>query len=296
MKSSESGHINIVKYLVKNGADINQCDRYHQCPLFKASEGGYYDVVEYLVHHEADVNQCNEDNKSPLYKASEGGHYDVVKYLVRNNAKVNQCDHKNKTPLYKAVNIGHCNMVKFLLKNNADLTVRTNDDISPLQLAVWLNNSEIANELIKAENANIPFSGNYHLFNILIDIRKSVVCVDDESGNTDFDKKRKQHLSKGLFDFICLVSTDCLKHLLKLGLNVNRSYIEGQSLLNKIMESFMTTEKDKKIVLLVQNGADITVRDNHGMSFLEKIKEVLWYDEYHHVILITKQFIRRNSV
>lgn len=305
--ASCEGHYDVIKCLVQNGADVNQCDKINNSPLYTASESGYYDVVEYLVQNGADVNQCDNYNISPLYKASEVGHYDVVKYLVKNGANINQCNTANETPLFATVQMGHYDVVTVLIKNDADLTFEAKNCFSLLQLAVFLNFPEIRKELTRAENKKESMSGNYHLLNILVDIKMSGAFSNDRSGH-DVVTERIQALSKLLFNTIKKKGTDCLKYLLKLGLNVNQRDNNGQSLLNRIIKEPDVSERVTKMTILIENGADITVRNYECMSMIKKTNQCTMnkilnryfkhYDsqEYHKFMLILKQHIRRNSI
>jgi ankyrin repeat protein len=93
------GHMDIVKYLLSFGADVNLCDSDGHSPLFIASKEGHCDIVKYLVAHNADVNLCDDFGQSPLFIASEEGHCDIVKYLVANNADVNLYHDFGQSPL-----------------------------------------------------------------------------------------------------------------------------------------------------------------------------------------------------
>jgi ankyrin repeat protein len=66
MLAAEKGHIGVVKYLVDNGADVNQVMKWtdfygyqsvHSSVLMKAVKT---DIVKYLVDNGADVNWENE--------------------------------------------------------------------------------------------------------------------------------------------------------------------------------------------------------------------------------------------
>lgn len=309
--ASSRGYVDVVKLLVQRGAVVNQCNTNDQSSLHKASEGGYFNVVEYLVDQGARVNQQNTDEETSLFKASRNGHLNVVEYLVQNGADVNQCNKDKKTPLYNAVKIRHLNMVKFLIENKADLTVRTNDYISPLKLAIWSHYSEIATELIRIENHSIPFSANHHLLNILIDIRKTDVYVTDEVVHDGVGTVEKHPLS----NYVLHCTDDQLEHLFKLGLNVNQCNNKGQSLLNVLIESQKhVSHRCRKVQLFLQNGADLTIRDCHILSILEKTRQIIkqskeiricnWrpieyvkkIGDQKQIMQSLKKFMRRNSL
>jgi ankyrin repeat protein len=46
-------------------------------PLFIASQSGHCDIVKYLMAHNADVYLCNSFGQSPLFIASKEGHCDI---------------------------------------------------------------------------------------------------------------------------------------------------------------------------------------------------------------------------
>ncbi len=77
--ASMNGQLDVVKYLVENGAGkINGA-------LVEASSRGELDVVKYLVENGADIHASND---AALRWASEEGQNEVVKYLVENGADI----------------------------------------------------------------------------------------------------------------------------------------------------------------------------------------------------------------
>ena len=103
--ASRNGHLDVVNYLVEHGSNIHAADNY---ALRYAAENGYLDVVKYLVDHGANVNA--EDDEA-LRWASYNGYLDIVKYLVDNGANVNAL---NDYALRLASKYGHKDIVAFL--------------------------------------------------------------------------------------------------------------------------------------------------------------------------------------
>ena len=59
-------------------------------PLHLASKQGELDVARYLVEAGANVNKKMEDGRTPLHFASEQGELDVARYLVEAGANINE--------------------------------------------------------------------------------------------------------------------------------------------------------------------------------------------------------------
>ena len=102
--ASSNGHLDVVKYLVDHGANVNADD---DEALIWASKNGHLDVVEYLVDNGANVNA--EDDYA-LRLASENGHTDIVKYLVDHGANIHTRDDE---ALRWASEYGHLDIVAF---------------------------------------------------------------------------------------------------------------------------------------------------------------------------------------
>ena len=59
MITSGSGHFDIVKFLVNQGANISAVKDYGRTALKIASKKGHLDVVNFLVNHKANINASN---------------------------------------------------------------------------------------------------------------------------------------------------------------------------------------------------------------------------------------------
>ena len=56
MKAAKHGHLEIVSYLMENGADINRRDNRGMNALYWASSNGHREIVEALISHKSDVD------------------------------------------------------------------------------------------------------------------------------------------------------------------------------------------------------------------------------------------------
>ena len=96
---SGSGHEEVARLLLENGANVNSSTENGSTPLFWAVRFGHYNIVKLLITHGADINQHEKSNVTPLHQAVEYKHLDVVKLLIQNNVEPNKIDYAGKTPL-----------------------------------------------------------------------------------------------------------------------------------------------------------------------------------------------------
>ena len=81
--ASGAGHLPIVKFLIKSGADVNHTTKSNSTPLRAACFDGRADIVKYLIEDgKADFNIANKFNNTCLMIASFNGHLNVVRYVM----------------------------------------------------------------------------------------------------------------------------------------------------------------------------------------------------------------------
>jgi ankyrin repeat protein len=51
-------------------------------PLHLAAQNGHLNVVKFLVEQQAEMNMKNTNGSTPLHLAAQNGHLNVVKFLV----------------------------------------------------------------------------------------------------------------------------------------------------------------------------------------------------------------------
>ena len=67
-----SNQIDVVKLVLRKGADVNRQDDNKDTPLHEAARRNYTDVARLLLQNGADVNIRNYHNKTPLDVAQKG--------------------------------------------------------------------------------------------------------------------------------------------------------------------------------------------------------------------------------
>lgn len=80
--AARSGHLNICRLLVENGADVNVLSAENWTPLYYATNTGNTDIVEYFLARGADKTiRDSYHNRTPLDVAKYRQFHDIVKLL-----------------------------------------------------------------------------------------------------------------------------------------------------------------------------------------------------------------------
>lgn len=128
---------------------INSVNENGVTPLYMACEKGSWDIVKLLIRAGANVNQGNQQSVSPLHIAAQNGHLEVVKLLIAAGANVNSQTDKALTAVFFAAQNGHKAIVKTLLAvPYINPNLLTNQKEHPLLIASYFGHVEIVDLLL----------------------------------------------------------------------------------------------------------------------------------------------------
>ena len=114
-KAAANGHLKVVQYLVSVGSVVTVENNY---AVRNAAANGHLDVVQYLIDLGADIHA---DNDFAFRYACHYGHLHVVQYLVSNyHVDINLCDEE---ALHWAAISGHLDVVQYLVSQGAHVEI-----------------------------------------------------------------------------------------------------------------------------------------------------------------------------
>ncbi|XP_026673893.1 protein fem-1 homolog B isoform X2 [Ceratina calcarata] len=142
-----AGHLNVVKRLVKAGANVNHSTKSSSTPLRAACFDGRLDIVEYLMEHGADMNISNQFNNTCLMIAAYKGHLEIVSYLLEKGANPNEKANCGATALHFAAERGYTDIVSKLLDFGAEMSKNVSG-MTPLIMAAEKTRAEVVEHLI----------------------------------------------------------------------------------------------------------------------------------------------------
>ncbi|CAE8612025.1 unnamed protein product [Polarella glacialis] len=116
-----SGHLEVVRVLLEQGADVKAAATDGFTPIFEACANGHFGVVELLLQHTADASQVLQDGTSPLLLASLHGHKETAALLLSHGADVAQARPCGFSSLRAACANGHVAVVELLLQHGANI-------------------------------------------------------------------------------------------------------------------------------------------------------------------------------
>lgn len=77
------GHIEIVKFLVQQGALVNSLDAFHRTPLLIAARHGFGDICGHLLRHGASIFAMDNLSNTPLHMAAFSGSSSIACQILR---------------------------------------------------------------------------------------------------------------------------------------------------------------------------------------------------------------------
>ncbi|POM64882.1 Ankyrin repeat protein, partial [Phytophthora palmivora] len=82
-KKPQEGHLEVVRYFVEHGINVDVLLNSVHTPTMLAVMGGHFDVVRYLAECGANlIIGDEEDGGTTLVSAAAHGYLDIVKYLA----------------------------------------------------------------------------------------------------------------------------------------------------------------------------------------------------------------------
>ncbi|XP_039353617.1 protein phosphatase 1 regulatory subunit 12A isoform X4 [Mauremys reevesii] len=166
----------MVKFLVENGANINQPDNEGWIPLHAASSCGYLDIAEYLISQGAHVGAVNSEGDTPLDIAEEEAMEELLQNEVNrqgvdieaarkeeerimlrdarqwlNSGRINDVRHVKSggTALHVAAAKGYTEVLKLLIQAGYDVNIKDYDGWTPLHAAAHWGKEEACRILVE---------------------------------------------------------------------------------------------------------------------------------------------------
>ncbi|KAJ5995518.1 hypothetical protein N7481_002495 [Penicillium waksmanii] len=122
--------------LLSQGARIDYVDsKDGQTPLHKACSSGNSEIVKFIIRRGADVDVRDFLGNTPLHVACSTRNEGAVKLLIEGGADVNQIMNTGETALHVASNFGEVGIVRLLLETDAEIDIKGNDGRTPLHKA-----------------------------------------------------------------------------------------------------------------------------------------------------------------
>ncbi|KAM5253011.1 ankyrin repeat and SOCS box protein 3 isoform 6-T11 [Hipposideros larvatus] len=151
----ENGQIDVLRLLLRHGANVN--GSHSMCgwnALHQATFQENAEIIKLLLKKGAN-KECQDDfGITPLFVAAQYGKLESLSILITSGANVN-CQALDKaTPLFIAAQEGHTRCVELLLSSGADPDLYCNEDSwqLPIHAAAQMGHTEILDLLIPLTN------------------------------------------------------------------------------------------------------------------------------------------------
>ena len=146
------------------------------------------------------------------------------------------------------------------------------------------------------------------MFEIVTDLKGSEFCINEQTGKEDCQTQDRnhRHLPYPLWQIITKGDNDCLTHLLKIGLDINKREYNGNTLLYRIL-SRPRWNSVSKFKHLMEHFEDVNVGETKWICLLETTRgwihqiekdkwRVILLGELYYDMSELRKHIRRNSI
>lgn len=279
--AAKANNIQLIELLLRYGADVNVLDG-QVSPLhyYVRDKSDCIEMIELLLQYNADINfkVDQQYGSSPLHCAAESGNIALVKFLLKKGADSQLVDEYGSSILHYAKNT---EIAKLLVQNGADVHILNDDGESPLHWKASANKTAMIEFFLQqGVSANVQDKfGNPPLYSAVLwsDTKEAVQLLVQNGADVNILNKDGQSplFRAVLSDWTIEEATVLLKNKA----NINLKDKDGNTPLHHALicctdESAEGKIWNKKvIILLVQQGADLFIKNNEGMTPLDIAKE-----------------------
>lgn len=141
--ASTQGNLEIFKLFIENGASIDYQDsKTGLTPLLSlcqiSNNNQNLEIIKYLIENKADLEKYNKDGDNALICCSKFGYTEIIHELIKGGVNINskQNNVSKNSSLHLAVDYNQNGIVKLLLENGADINILNELNQSPLYYAI----------------------------------------------------------------------------------------------------------------------------------------------------------------
>ncbi|KAK0058203.1 ankyrin repeat domain-containing protein 50, partial [Biomphalaria pfeifferi] len=286
MKACLAGDINIVRFLLRKGADVNEASSDDITPLMAAVLSNSFDTVEFLLECRATVKTLIKPTQdSVLHMALKRGFrhsnaigsekwdpkffidIKIIKLLIDNGASVNQKCADGYPPLSLAASSNRDAVITHLIKKGADVNgVDSKYGMTPLMFAAIAGNVYIVRQLLKY-NADLDITDKWDYTAIMLSVqfKKYLVVLALIEEGADVNKASG---FDGKSALILAAESNCcytINILLEIGADVNYRKPIHKRGTTALMIAAQNGFKEAVDSLLYYN-ADVDLRDEDGKT------------------------------
>lgn len=246
--------LDVVRELVKRGADVNKFNMNHQCSIFAANN---IPMVEELIQLGVDLELANKDSKLIISLAIDGKAHLVRHLVTKYGLDLNGSGEGGRTAIHWAAERHEkSDMVKLLIELGAEINPRTHTNFyTPLHYAVVYNQIENLKVLIEhgCDVAAVLRDGctALHLATIDETVQILVDLAEADVASRANDQSTPLH---------CMCRANgAIEEIIKRGADVNARD-------DKLRTPLHYTLSEEGANVLLANGADIHAVDTNGMT------------------------------
>jgi len=162
--AARAGELQVVRELLRRGADCDLPGRHGQTPLGAASASGRDLVVQDLLRAGARVNQPSAFGQGALHLAARGGHLKAMRQLLQAGADIRATNHAGRRALAEAALHGRIDAMALLVQAGASASEPDQQGLNALHAAALGEQAE-AVQWLRARSVPVP----HPLTQVLID-------------------------------------------------------------------------------------------------------------------------------
>lgn len=214
----EEDCIDSVRWLIKNGADVNLEGTEKRSPLFYALKTNNINMLSSLIENGANVNAIDEHNRSLAQEAILLSNQKVIEFILKKSKNLDNCDVYGNNIIFDAIANGNKDLIKKIAQNQKVNINQINKEGNTI-----LQKEDIAN--------------NKEMAKFLMELGVDPTIRDATGKNFLF-----YAVSKGIENI------DIIEKAVILGCDLNSRSITGENLLHEAVKHYILTknEEDKE--------------------------------------------------
>ena len=249
------GKVEIAKLLINKGAKINIQNKYGWAALHFAVKYNHLDMVKYLLDKGTKIEILNKNLQSPLNISKS---LEIAKLLITRGANVSTKSNSGMQPIHNAAKNGNVDLVEFYLKKGIKVDAKIGNGMTPIHFAAFseLKNNDPVMELLLKYGADIDVGDNdgatplYYAISFKnLEKIKSLISL-----GADVNKKGKEGFSP-LYQACGYGKVEIVKILINSGAKINIKF-KGNATPLHLATAFGFFDI---VELLIKKGADLNV-------------------------------------